>query len=39
MDDANFKPGSLPLDEITFVYQKIEITHQEGNTMATADND
>jgi len=39
MDDANFKPGSLPLDEITFVYQKIEITHQEGNTMATGDND
>lgn len=38
-DDSglNLKQGTLPLDEITLVYQRIEFEQKEGNTLTTID--
>jgi type VI secretion system secreted protein Hcp len=36
-EQPSLKQGSFPLDEVSFVFQKIEIEHKEGKTMTDGD--
>jgi type VI secretion system secreted protein Hcp len=38
-DDLDLKSGSYPLDEISIMFKKIEVTYTDGGVVAEGDND